>query len=110
MKKVTVTFPFDGRKEEFEEAFLIDHENCIVFDNGQIFLLKVINLTDDLYSKDEDTSAVLLGDDIRTNIPRVEYAKRIIRHLQRMSIFSYMVQKHFYNNQATDDDWGLTNI
>ncbi|MEX3710848.1 hypothetical protein ABFV99_00435 [Cytobacillus horneckiae] len=93
---------------EYEEAYLFDFENCIAFDNGRIFMLKVIQNGAGIFEQDPNTNYAFLGYIEREDIPRKDYAERIIRHQKRMTIYDYIVQKGFYSGH--DINWGLSNI
>ncbi|WP_419955913.1 hypothetical protein ACN6MT_11230 [Neobacillus niacini] len=93
--------------EGFEVTFgyLIDEETTIVFYHNQVWLGRSKVNDNDVYEITEPMS--LLGEQKQV-IDLEDYAKRIIKHLKNTSLFSYIVQKHFYDDQ--DIDWKVTNI
>lgn len=84
--------------DEFQVTFgyLIDFENAIVFDNGEVWLTRVKSTGNDLFEVASNMS--LLGEAKETT-DLEDYAKRIVKHLMKTSLFDYIVQKHFYDEQ-----------
>ncbi|MEH7419276.1 hypothetical protein V7266_29030 [Neobacillus drentensis] len=87
-------------------GYLIDEENAIVFENNQVWLTRVKETDNDLY--ESITNMSLLGKIPKFNYSLEDYLKRLVKHLKNTSMFSYIVQKHFYDDQ--DINFNITNI
>jgi hypothetical protein len=84
-------------------GYLIDHENAIVFAENDVWLCRVTLVGNELY---DIIRIAMLGEAKESNT--LDYAKRIVKHLQRMSIFDFIVQKFFYSDD--DINFDVTNI